>query len=397
MGHYKEMYGYNNQGGNDFGDDKCLCEGHLKDDAIAEYIRKNSDDGVCSYCGEYTKIALARDVFSFIKGGVFAFYGEVNDEGMAYETEEDGYHGAPKFDTEDMLYYEIGLETDNDNLWKDILLVFGNQEWCEKDPYADRENVELEYNWNQFKQVVKHKSRYVFLGSNQFKESMNQLPVDEILDDIGRRVDNLNLFKLLPIGTLLYRCRQHKSSEILTQAKQLAAPPYHLANTSNRMSPAGISMFYCAFDVPTCHAETIDATDIVKDQVTTGVFQNKEKLFLLDLTKLPALPSIFDPAKRNNYFSIMFLEKFVQDLSKPIEKDGSEHIEYVPTQIITEYFRYTYEDRTGGSVDGIIYPSSKLGGKYACVLFYDHVESIKKLEFVDTKLETTPIFKNSSN
>ncbi len=391
MGQYKERYSYDNQNDDDFGNDKYVCVDHIKDAAVFNYLRQNSDEGVCSYCGEDDKVALASDVFSFIKCGVFAFYGEVNEEGMAYETEEGGYHGAPKFDTEEMLYYEIGLEVDDDKLWQDILTAFGNQEWCEKDPYADRENVELEYNWNQFKHVVKHKSRYVFLGSKQFKESINELPVDEILNDIGRRVDNLDLFTWMPTGSAVYRCRQHKSTITLNTAKQLTAPPSHLANMANRMSPAGISMFYCAFDVPTCHAETVDVADLVKDQVTTGVFQNKEDLYLLDLSKLPNVPSIFDPARRDSYFSVMFLQKFVQDLSKSITKDGREHIEYVPTQIITEYFRYTYEDRTGASIDGIIYPSSKLRGNNACVLFYDHTQSLDKLEFIYSMLETAPV------
>jgi RES domain-containing protein len=290
-----------------------------------------------------------------------------------------------------MLFYEVGLEVEHDVLRKDLILAFGYDEWCEKDPYADRENEELDYNWQQFKHVIKHKARYVFLGSKQFKNGIQETPVDEILNDIGRRADNLNLFTQLVPGTLLYRCRQHRDGEVLDKAKQLTAPPYDKAIYPNRMSPAGISMFYCAFDIATCHAETISKEQPEKQFATTVAFMNKKDLFLLDLTKLPALPSIFDPVMRSNYFSIKFLHKFVEDLSKPISKNGREHIEYVPTQVVTEYFRYTYEDLTGGSLDGIIYPSSKLSKKNACVLFYDHQQSLDELDFLPAKLTTSKV------
>ncbi|WP_262486307.1 hypothetical protein [Galbibacter marinus] len=33
------------------------------------------------------------------------------------------------------------------------------------------------------------------------------------------------------------------------------------------------------------------------------------------------------------------------------------------------------------SIDGILYPSSKIKGRNACVLFYDHKQSLNALEF----------------
>jgi hypothetical protein len=73
-------------------------------------------------------------------------------------------------------------------------------------------------------------------------------------------------------------------------------------------------------------------------------------------------------------------------LSKSIEKDGREHIEYVPTQIVTEFFRYPFSEDNKISIDGIIYPSSKNIGKKACVLFFDSNKC--KEELVLMKLET---------
>jgi hypothetical protein len=53
---------------------------------------------------------------------------------------------------------------------------------------------------------------------------------------------------------------------------------------------------------------------------------------------------------------IKFSIDFIADISKPVKniKDKTIHLEYIPTQVLTEYFRFLYEDK----IDGIKYPSS---------------------------------------
>ena len=59
---------------------------------------------------------------------------------------------------------------------------------------------------------------------------------------------------------------------------------------------------------------------------------------------------------------------FIEDFRKPVEKDGREHINYVPTQIVTEYFRSVVKIG-GGTVDGVRYRSSRRKDGICCVLF----------------------------
>ena len=66
----------------------------------------------------------------------------------------------------------------------------------------------------------------------------------------------------------------------------------------------------------------------------------------------------------------MFLHQFARDIAKCVKKDGREHIEYVPTQVVTEFFRRVFTEPGGQSVDGILYTSSKTGAG-CCVLFLD--------------------------
>ena len=62
-------------------------------------------------------------------------------------------------------------------------------------------------------------------------------------------------------------------------------------------------------------------------------------------------------------------------------------IEYIPTQIVTEYIRFN----PTLDVDGIVYPSSKDSSLKNIVLFYDHKESLEKLNFSETSLKTMKI------
>ena len=52
---------------------------------------------------------------------------------------------------------------------------------------------------------------------------------------------------------------------------------------------------------------------------------------------VPAWPSGVSSHERRRHLraALSFLRGFVEDLAKPIKKDGREHIEYVPTQIVT--------------------------------------------------------------
>lgn len=77
---------------------------------------------------------------------------------------------------------------------------------------------------------------------------------------------------------------------------------------------------------------------------------------------MPAIPSLFDEGKRLLRDIIIFMNKFIQDLSKPIEKGNTEYIEYI---------RHLYRTENGEQVHGILYPSSKNKKGVCCVLFLD--------------------------
>jgi hypothetical protein len=172
----------------------------------------------------------------------------------------------------------------------------------------------------------------------------------------------------LPEGTQIFRVRVHDPELIFKYASELGTAPN--APYSNRMSPAGIPMFYGALEEGTAVAETYAPSRRSLVKITVGKFETARSFPVLDLTRIPEVPSLFDSENRDNRADIIFLHRFIQDLSKPIEKDGREHIGYIPTQVVTEFFRHVYTDPEYGKVLGIFYNSSQKPRGKCCVLFF---------------------------
>lgn len=240
--------------------------------------------------------------------------------------------------------------------------------WCEKPLYHTGLSDALVYGWKVFENVVKLKSRYAFY---QYEEGVSTIPPCEFLDALSRVISELNLYTTIEKNTFLYRVRTHAEKEKLENVSELAPPPIEHAVYPNRMSPAGIPMFYGAFDIGTAIKETFSYTD-VEQIATVAKFKLLKDITLVDLSKIPPIPRFFEKSSIARH-QIVFLNDFVAEISKEILKDGREHIEYVPTQVVTEHIRYAHHKRNDDrKIDGIIYPSSKNKGKKSVVVFCEN-------------------------
>jgi hypothetical protein len=103
--------------------------------------------------------------------------------------------------------------------------------------------------------------------------------------------------------------------------------------------------------------------------VTFGEFKTLRPLRVLDLTILPIIPSLFDEAHYADRMPLIFMHRFVEDAAKPISKDGMEHIDYVPTQVVAEHFRHVFTLPKKKYLDGIRYRSSKSKNGICLALF----------------------------
>jgi hypothetical protein len=367
--------------------DKLVCWRHIDELFITKYIKRNSSRGVCDYCNRQAKVMALEDLMVFIMDTVGTLYTDPGNF-MGYNSREGGYQGTT-YDGFEILNEVFQLDFSPIAFFNDVegSIDYGKL-WADEDEYYDNQADFLSYGWNYFKKTVMHRSRYLFGNTNSLRSDDDHAKPFDILKDIGRKVRKFHLVRKVPAGTIFQRCRQHSKKDILETAAQLCSPEEQYAVNPNRMSPAGISMFYGATELETCLKETIDHSDIKKKYYTSASFRTRRELTILDLTQLPPLPSPFDERRRGDYYPLVFLREFIKDLSKPIAKDQLVHVEYVPTQIITEYFRYTFSDRKSAvnKIDGIIYPSARDKGKTACVLFMDHAESLRQLEFLPETL-----------
>ena len=77
---------------------------------------------------------------------------------------------------------------------------------------------------------------------------------------------------------------------------------------------------------------------------------------------------------------LVFLHGFVADIRKPVVLDGREHIEYVPTQIVTEYLRFL----APANVDGLLFQSAQTFG-VNCVIFSGAEGAWRRIPKVNTR------------
>jgi len=363
-------------------EEKYVCPACIDDYAIQEFIRNNAVESECSYCGKSCdqEIAASLDeVVDFILDGIWTEWDDpANCVGW-----EGGWVGAEVIDSDELIRYRVGLDSSNEDVLDDIVEALVDKEWCQRDPYGLRDEEALMFGWGTFCEQVKHHSRYIFFrvdGDEDDEEKRflysDEIPVSKMLDRISFEMSKLeyeiDLVKSLPIGTELRRVRIHNAGETLNTANALGTVPRDKAIYSNRMSPAGIPMFYGALDPETALEETVDKTSEDDKVASIATFKTLKEIEVLDLSELPNVPSLFDQNKSHMRSVLQFMHSFVADLSKPISKDGMEHIDYVPTQVFTEYIRYLYVSIEGDHILGIIYPSARKAGGKSIVLFLEN-------------------------
>ncbi|PSJ16079.1 HEPN-associated N-terminal domain-containing protein [Nitrosomonas supralitoralis] len=372
--------------GYDIDDGIRVCLDCFEDDALKDFISSNGSEQPCSFCEETESSSCPLfDVVGVILEGISMEWGHPADEGLPYETREGGWQGTV-YDTWEMLE-SAGLETSTHKLFQTIAESVFYDEWCKRDPYSLEKHQTLLIGWNSFSQFVISEARYVFLQvtpSTYDEHQHDEIHPVAILDHLGSMANDLKLITMLKAGSEVLRIRIVDPDVTLTNASELGAPPSECATFPNRMSPAGIPMFYGAFDAETAIAETYDLGYQKPKKGFIGKFRAQRDLLLLDLSQQIELPSIFDLSRVRTRHLVRFIKQFGADFSKPVARNDRSHIDYVPTQVVTEYFRHIFRAEDDRQLDGIIYPSSKHVGSRAIVLFVKNEQCVDHSEEVQS-------------
>ncbi|OWK96922.1 hypothetical protein AP75_13970 [Kaistella haifensis DSM 19056] len=359
---------------------KSICSNHFEDKYITRFIRNNYKNGYCDYCEKDLKVISMEELLDFIMDSISVFYEDAANF-MSYDSSQGGYLGET-FTPNELIQELVELDATPFEVIEDIIDSIEDIAWADPNMYYDNIDDELKYEWNFFKNIIINKSRYLF-----YTNGTSNSKAYNILKEVGKLINNLKLISIFPKGTKVLRCRQHKIKNEITEFHQITSPPNEYSLYPNRFSPSGISMFYCAFDKETAIKETVSREDKSKKYVTIGEFETKDDFYVIDFTKLPKIESIFGIKNKNKYYLKLFIYSLVNDLTKKISKDGREHIDYVPTQVVTEYFRYPFNKNRKNKISGILYPSSQNKGEKSLVFFWDNKESELEVQLNSIKCE----------
>ncbi len=338
--------------------------------------------------------APVDEVGEFINRCLRQEYGDAGDE-LPWDGEEKEYFGS-NWDSWVLLTEVIELDLPNDQsstLLNELVGYLDDTTWCDRNGLGLTDREYAQYNWAYFCDVVMRQRRFFFLdiGPNPYEPEVYD--PGHVLRDIFDFASEAGLFKELATGTHLYRSRWEGPDARFETPQDLGPPPEEKATQANRMSAPGIVMFYACDDIDTALLEVAQEPG----SFAVGCWRTLRPVSVLDLTDIPVIPGLFerDPEVGQDVSrrALTFLHHIADQISRPITRDDRVHVEYVPTQVVTEFLRARVRWR-GRAIDGVKYESAAHPGHASYVLFanrdhvvVDHRDSVSEetpwLELVD--------------
>ena len=238
----------------------------------------------------------------------------------------------------------------NENLFQDVQCLIRKEI---EDGHL-MEKRALINSWDDFSDYIKKESRFFFSKRA------------DILTETLKIIKRNSLIQEIRPKETIYRARAFiEGNRILNDLRRMGPPePEDITNISNRMSPPGVPIFYGSFDKETALSEISQKGR--EGYAYIAEFCLLRKITVIDLTLVDEpLPSFFDidKTKRQKRSDLIFIKELSTKLSEPISKDGREHTDYVPTQVLAEYIRKQ-------KIHGVIYESGwKSDGKNIALFF----------------------------
>ncbi|MGH8109976.1 MAG: HEPN-associated N-terminal domain-containing protein [Arenimonas sp.] len=343
--------------------DKFVCSDCVNEPELWRLAVGHETRAQCDYClCEDKSVLPVSGIQEILYSVMGAYYAEPAQAGTPYD---EGAYIVEPIDTDEVLG-NLGFDP-APNLLEDILEadIIGAWVPAANSHWADSHEHQMKLGcWFNFAHIVKHQTRFHFqrmIGDHHFHE----IEVADMLEVVAKELTPL--VRSVETGTRVYRARHLTDAEIdAIDGKMMGAPPQE-HTTAGRMNPAGIPYFYASHDAQTALQE-LGAPQIRKTPVV-GAFVANRSLRVIDLTQLPIQPSIFAIDLKDTREKAMFLCGFVESITQPVRKDGQEHIDYVPSQVVCEYLAQAFFIEEGVPLDGLIFPSAIHTGGINLVIF----------------------------
>lgn len=327
-------------------DDYAVCPDHIHDAWLAAQVREVADgDGECTYCGGQGAASL-EEVMPYVMDAVRGFYAPAithlgwGEQANAPGGEEVLYSISEGIDFDEAVAHDIAEAlSHNDDRWV---------------PLREHPAGWLGAGWDRFCHWVTAESRFL-LGAPEQDDFKVGEPPQTMLEAIGDLILEEGLLDTLPEATPVFRARSLPAGVVLKHPRDFSAPPDALAKPG-RMNSRGISLFYGATDPETAAIEVYAG----HRRAAVAEFKTLQPLEVVDLTKLPEFPSIYNVEQHRRWDSISFLKHFTDDIAKPVDRDGNEDLAYLPSQAVTEYLRLALPAAKGIPIHGLLFRSSRL-------------------------------------
>lgn len=316
-----------------------FCEKCFSNPFIVNYIRENGkvEQTKCGYCftnGDFFIIEVEK-ILPILEKTILKIY-EYNEH---YSDETYSYGNV--------LDYRAGYIKSLEDIFIEL---FGFKSFVKLIPILEKSDDIFQYmdilnsnfrsicgygvdlniiDWRTFQEHTKYKARY-------FEHNDYSFSVRKALE----RFDEFFSLMKINCNQNIYRARKiiKEQDELDIKSNPSSAlgkaPSFVVKN--NRFSPIGISYGYFSFDKTTAIKE-IRAN--ITDRVAIGKFKLDKQLELVDLREKSTekfLNPFLDSFDFRFYCISEFIGIFVDSISKPIlDKDSL--LEYVPTQIMSEY------------------------------------------------------------
>jgi RES domain-containing protein len=236
-------------------------------------------------------------------------------------------------------------------------------------PFDQDHEADVHFEWDDFEQSVKHVTRLLAPPVGTTPTTPPERNYEFVRSLLVLAEERSGMARTLKRGTKLYRARSERDSRTLEEKVRLSpagelgpAPAERVS--AGRMNAQGVPMLYVALDGDTACAEV--ASHSPYDEAVVGTFILQQPVRILDLTRVPTKRSVFESAYEEGDHRLDSLNFYRDRITQPVILDDNHPVDYVPSQILTEAFRWWSTPQ----LDGIAFPSRVNPGGTNVVLFF---------------------------
>ena len=345
-----------------------ICADHLHDAFLRTRLAPARYDTCCVACGLRTSSVDLDDLMEIVVASLQTNRRRAVDDLYLDRESKSGYALATVVDTSDAVMNDL-IDAVDVQVAELIAERLQDEGWFDPGELWLIGTELMSSGWTNFVDWIKGKSidladiEHEPLPDQWMGEQADGIPPSRLLAQLIKVFDSTGALIELPPAAW-YRITYLSPEEPRTAAR-LGAPPIEFATRPNRFSQVGVSAFYCASEPGTAFAET--PRDALRDPVLSK-WTPSRPLNVVDLTRLPRVPSYWDTDRTNERHWLTILQGFSADVSIPIGPDDKVR-DYRPTQAVSHAIRQW------GKADGIVFASSKTGTPN-CVLFINNSQCV---------------------